>query len=120
MRMIGRQIAEAEKRFMELTGAGLHCGKADRRRHVGTDPQVRSDRRGDALHSAAHWRMIALLFITSVFVFFASLAYALGLLTGLAISSRSGRPDRKRAEEKGIALLRSWLTPNQATQWDLS
>ena len=61
--------------------------------------------------------MIALLFITSMFVFFASLAYALGLLTGLAICAR-GREDRGRAEEKGIALLRSWLTPEQAKQWD--
>jgi hypothetical protein len=46
------------------------------------------------------------------------LGCALGLLIGLAISSRSGWPDRKRAEAKSIALLRSWLTPNQATQWD--
>jgi hypothetical protein len=61
--------------------------------------------------------MIALLFITSVFAFFASLAYTLGLLTGLAICSR-GREDRSRAEEKGIALLRTWLTPEQAKQWD--
>ena len=61
--------------------------------------------------------MIALLFITSVFVFFASLAYALGLLTGLAICAR-GREDHSRSEIKGIALLRSWLTPEQAKEWD--
>jgi hypothetical protein len=61
--------------------------------------------------------MITLLFSASVLVFFGSLAYTLGLLTGLAIYSR-GREDRGRAEEKGIALLRSWLTPEQAKQWD--
>ena len=61
--------------------------------------------------------MIALLFITSVFVFFASLAYTLGLLTGLAICAR-GREDHSRAEKKGIALLRSWLTPEQSKEWD--
>jgi hypothetical protein len=61
--------------------------------------------------------MIALLFITSMFVFFASLAYALGLLTGLAICAR-GREDHSRSEIKGIALLRSWLSPEQAKQWD--
>jgi hypothetical protein len=61
--------------------------------------------------------MITVLFIGSVFVFFVGLAYTLGFPTGLAICSR-GREDRSRAEEKGIALLRSWLTPEQAKQWD--
>jgi hypothetical protein len=61
--------------------------------------------------------MIAVLFIASVLVFFVSLAYTLGLLTGLAICAR-GREDHSRSEKKGIALLRSWLTPEQAKQWD--
>jgi hypothetical protein len=31
---------------------------------------------------------------------------------------RRGRKARGQAEEKGFALLRAWLTPEQATQWD--
>ena len=61
--------------------------------------------------------MITLLFSASVLVFFVGLAYTLGLLTGLAICSPR-REDHSRAEEKGIGLLRSWLTPEQAKQWD--
>jgi hypothetical protein len=60
--------------------------------------------------------MIALLVASGLVLL--GMGYALGLLIGLAISSRSGWPDRKRAEEKSIVLLRSWLTPKQATQWD--
>jgi hypothetical protein len=45
-------------------------------------------------------------------------AYGLILIMGLgfALSLRHG-PTR-RAEEKSVALLRSWLTPEQAEQWD--
>jgi hypothetical protein len=31
---------------------------------------------------------------------------------------RQGSQARRQAEEKGFALLRAWLTPEQATQWD--
>jgi len=31
---------------------------------------------------------------------------------------RGGSQARRQAEEKGFALLRAWLTPEQARQWD--
>jgi hypothetical protein len=31
---------------------------------------------------------------------------------------RRDRHERRQAEEKGFALLRAWLTPEQATQWE--
>lgn len=43
--------------------------------------------------------------------------YSLGLTAGLAIQKHS-RNDRLHAEEKGAALLRSWLSPEQAELWD--
>jgi hypothetical protein len=41
------------------------------------------------------------------------------LLPVLAVDYRVNRPSRarKQAEERGIALLRSWLTPEQDRQW---
>jgi hypothetical protein len=41
------------------------------------------------------------------------------LLPVLAVDFRVNRPSRarKQAEERGIALLRSWLTPEQDRQW---
>jgi hypothetical protein len=48
---------------------------------------------------------------------FVAFAYAVVMLTALAITSR-GRNDHRRAEEKGLSLLRSWLTTDQAQQWD--
>jgi hypothetical protein len=44
-------------------------------------------------------------------------AYVLGLTIGLTRESRR-RNDRAKAEEKGAALLRSWLSPEQAEMWD--
>jgi hypothetical protein len=44
-------------------------------------------------------------------------AYMLGLTIGLTRESRR-RNDRAKAEEKGAALLRSWLSPQQAEMWD--
>jgi hypothetical protein len=38
---------------------------------------------------------------------------AAAILVGLLLRSRA----RKQAEERGIALLRSWLTPEQDRQW---
>ena len=38
------------------------------------------------------------------------------LLTEPRFRERS--QERRQAEEKGFALLRAWLTPEQATQWD--
>ena len=38
---------------------------------------------------------------------------AAAVLVGLLLRSRA----RKQAEERGIALLRSWLTPEQDRQW---
>ena len=62
--------------------------------------------------------MISSLIFASVLVLLVSLGYVLGLLIGLGINSRVGWGDRKRAEEKSIILLRSWLTGEQANQWD--
>jgi hypothetical protein len=61
--------------------------------------------------------MIALLLFAAGLVFFAGLGYALAVLTGLTITCR-GRNEHSAAHEKAIALLRSWLTPEQARQCD--
>jgi len=55
------------------------------------------------------------LFIGSAFVGLLALGHVLTLAV-FAVSS-DGRRNR-RAEEKARALLRSWLTPQQAKQWD--
>jgi hypothetical protein len=49
--------------------------------------------------------------------------YSLGFALAIQRSSRNCRPhgegdDRLRAEQKGAALLRSWLSPEQAELWD--
>jgi hypothetical protein len=58
--------------------------------------------------------MIYLLF------FAAPILLALGLILALATDPRIHWRIRSRrpAEKRGIALLRSWLTPEQAEQWD--
>jgi hypothetical protein len=61
--------------------------------------------------------MIASLILASTLVLCVGLGYVLGLLIGLGVSS--DWRDRKRAEEKSIILLRSWLTEERASQWDL-
>jgi hypothetical protein len=70
------------------------------------------------VHLAVFLLALPLLFVSGV-VF----GYGLGL--ALAIQSRSrnhglraGDDDYLRAEEKGAALLRSWLSPEQAELWD--
>jgi hypothetical protein len=50
------------------------------------------------------------------------LAMPMALITALTLAAvtdlRMPRSDlRKRAEEKGLSLLRSWLTPEQDAQW---
>jgi hypothetical protein len=45
------------------------------------------------------------------------LGYVIGVLTGLAITS-CNRRGQMRPDEKGISLLRSWLSPEQAKLWD--
>jgi hypothetical protein len=61
------------------------------------------------------------LFALSLFIL-AFVAFGYGL--GLAIrrhsrnDRRADRDDHVRAEEKGAALLRSWLSPGQAELWD--
>jgi hypothetical protein len=54
--------------------------------------------------------MNAPLYIACGLIFFGGLIFALSLLIDLP------RP----AEEKSVALLRSWLSPEQAKQWDRS
>jgi hypothetical protein len=46
--------------------------------------------------------------------------FALVLLTGSSMywRDRWGREVRRQAEEKGVALLRAWLSAEQARQWD--
>jgi hypothetical protein len=43
----------------------------------------------------------------------------IGLMIASMASARSQRPSelRRQAEEKGLALLSSWFTPEQAAQW---
>jgi hypothetical protein len=63
------------------------------------------------------------LFALSLFIL-ACVAFGYGLGLALAIQRHSRndlcaeRDDRLRAEEKGAALLRSWLSPGQAELWD--
>jgi len=52
-----------------------------------------------------------------ILIFGAGLGCAVAVLTGLANASRAPR-DQKRSEEKGLSLLRSWLSPEQAELWD--
>ena len=63
--------------------------------------------------------MITILFVASVLIFFVGfgLGFGFGALTGLAITSRDRR-GRMRPDEKGMSLLRSWLSPEQAKLWD--
>ncbi len=53
-----------------------------------------------------------------------SFAFPAVLLVGLTLALlpdiRSSIRARRPAEQRGIALLRSWLTPEQAKQWDSS
>jgi hypothetical protein len=48
-------------------------------------------------------------------IFSVVLGFGLGVLTGLAITSWRGQ---MRPDEKGMSLLRSWLSPEQAKLWD--
>jgi hypothetical protein len=65
-----------------------------------------------AVHLATFLFALSLFFVGCV-----ALGYGLGLTTVLAIQ-RHSRKDRLHAEEKGAALLRSWLSPEQAELWD--
>jgi hypothetical protein len=91
-----------------LTEAGYTAAK----KHVGSDLPVRSHRQGNALHSKACRRMTCVLF----------LAVPMALITALMLAAiadlRVPQSDlRRRAEEKGLSLLRSRLTPEQDEQW---
>jgi hypothetical protein len=44
------------------------------------------------------------------------LAYMLGVMPGL-VDEWHPQEDRRQAEEKGAALLRSWLSPEQDASW---
>jgi hypothetical protein len=61
--------------------------------------------------------MTTLLFFGSMLIFSVFLGYGFGVLTGLVVTACT-RGDPVRAEEKGISLLRSWLSPEQAELWD--
>jgi len=61
--------------------------------------------------------MTTFLFLASVLIFSVGLGFGFGVLTGLAITACT-REDQVGAEEKGISLLRSWLSLEQATLWD--
>lgn len=53
--------------------------------------------------------------------FFAVPAVLVGILLQVLVTDpglRWRRRSRKPAEQRGITLLRSWLTPEQAKQWD--
>jgi hypothetical protein len=60
--------------------------------------------------------MTTFLFFASALIFSVGLGFGFGVLSGLAVAART-RGDH-RADEKGISLLRSWLSPEQATLWD--
>jgi hypothetical protein len=67
-------------------------------------------------------QLAIILIVLSLFIS-ACVAFGYGLGLALAIQRRSWkdraeRDDRLRAEEKGAALLRSWLSPEQAESWD--
>jgi hypothetical protein len=59
--------------------------------------------------------------MTSVLLVFAVLClltFGIMLVSAAgALSPQRFRPARYQAEEKSIALLRSWLTPEQLKQW---
>jgi hypothetical protein len=55
--------------------------------------------------------------MTALLLFASALIFPVGVLTALVITSRA-RGDQKRPEEKGLSLLRSWLSPEQAKLWD--
>jgi hypothetical protein len=55
--------------------------------------------------------------MTALLLFASVLILPVGVLTALAVTSRA-RGDQKRPEEKGLSLLRSWLSPEQAKLWD--
>jgi hypothetical protein len=61
--------------------------------------------------------MTTFLFFASALIFSVGLGFGLGVLSGLAVAACT-RGDHIRADEKGISLLRSWLSPEQATLWD--
>jgi hypothetical protein len=105
----------------------LHRGEADGVRHFRAFAKVRPDRGRDAVHSAAAGRMtriqLAILLIVLPLFISACVAFGYGLGLALAIqrrnwNGRAERDDRLRAEEKGAALLRSWLSPEQAERLD--
>jgi hypothetical protein len=58
--------------------------------------------------------------MTHLYVFAVPVCVILVLLPVLVVDHRSrwrGRPRSKRAEEKAVALLCSWLSPEQKKQW---
>jgi hypothetical protein len=55
--------------------------------------------------------------MTALLLFASVLIFPVGVLTALAVTPRA-RGDQKRPEEKGLSLLRSWLSPEQAKLWD--
>jgi hypothetical protein len=61
--------------------------------------------------------MTTLLFFASALIFSVGLGFGFGVLSGLAVAACT-RGDHIRADEKGISLLRSWLSPEQAKLWD--
>jgi hypothetical protein len=61
--------------------------------------------------------MTTFLFFASALIFSVGLGFGLGVLSGLAVAACT-RGDHIRADEKGISLLRSWLSPEQAKLWD--
>jgi hypothetical protein len=87
-------VAEAEKHFKELTGAGFTAAK---RLGEGKSELVKSfDPTGrDAVHTAANWRMTTFLFLlfasALILIFGVGLGYAAAVLTGLANASRAPR-----------------------------
>jgi hypothetical protein len=51
-------------------------------------------------------------------VFFAVPLFLLAATVAALLAERWRSQARRQAEEKGFALLRAWLTPEQVTQWD--
>jgi hypothetical protein len=94
----------------------LYGSEAHRSWHVGVDSGVRSNRYRNVVHPAPDWRMTPvhpddlLLTLPILALGTISLLVALGLVV---VGSQ------RAAEAKGDALLRSWLSDEQACQWDL-
>jgi hypothetical protein len=107
-------VAEAERRFKELTGAGFTAARRLCRRQERDHEDLRPDSRGNTVHTAAPGRMIWAQLCADLCVVLSA-----GACTIIALIMAAERPrTTSQAWEKALILLGAWLSPEQAQQYE--